>query len=321
MMFERREFLIGVSGAIFGPPRSAVPISSAAANPIAAENLAGAPLPGGGMSRFAQVNGIRLHYVSAGSGPPVILLHGWPQTWFAWRATMERLSTHFSVIAPDLRGVGLSERTPSGYDKRTIATDIAALIAHAAGGRAHVVGHDMGGKAAYMLANLYPDRLEKLVLVDCLIPGTENMDALRGGAWHYGFHMAPEIPEMLTKGREREYIAAQIRAWSHKKDAVKDAAISEFARHYASPGGMTAGLAYYRSLGQDAALARSFEQRDLDMPVLTIGGRYGVGTRLADALGRQARDLTAIIAEESGHFVADEAPAYFCAQLLRFLRA
>lgn len=232
---------------------------------------------------------------------------------------MERLSSHFTVVAPDLRGVGLSERTPSGYDKRTIAADIAALIAHVAGARAHVVGHDMGGKAAYMLANLHPECIDKLVLVDCLIPGTENMDPLRGGAWHYGFHMAPEIPEMLTRGREREYIAAQIRAWSYKKEAVTETAISEFAHHYASPGGMTAGFAYYRALREDAALAASFEGQSMNMPVLAIGGRYGVGTKLADALSKQARDLTAVIAGNSGHFVPDEAPDFFCDQVERFL--
>jgi len=319
MKTERRAFLIGASGAVLGPALAVTGVPTAIVQSVASQEAAGAPLPRGGTSRFVQVNGIRLHYVSAGSGPAVILLHGWPQTWFAWRATMERLSSHFTVIAPDLRGVGLSERTPTGYDKRTIATDIRALIAHVARGPAHVVGHDMGGKAAYMLANLYPETIEKLVLVDCLVPGTENMDARRGGAWHYGFHMAPEIPEMLTRGREREYIAAQIRAWSHKKDAVTETAISEFARHYASPGGMTAGFAYYRALRDDAALAASFEGRRMEMPVLAIGGRYGVETKLADALSKQATKLTAVIAEDSGHFVVEEAPDFFCDQLERFL--
>lgn len=321
MKAERRAFLIGASGLVLRPALAAAPVPIAVAHPIASKEAADAPLPNGGTSRIAQINGVRLHYVSAGTGPAVILLHGWPQTWFAWRATMERLSSHFTVIAPDLRGVGLSERTPSGYDKRTIAADIAALITHVAGGRAHVVGHDMGGKATYMLANLHPESIDKLVLVDCLIPGTENMNALRGGAWHYGFHMAPEIPEMLTRGREREYIAAQIRAWSYKKEAVTETAISEFAYHYASPGGMTAGFAYYRALREDAALAASFEGQSMNMPVLAIGGRYGVGTKLADALSKQARDLTAVIAENSGHFVADEAPDFFCDQVERFFTA
>ncbi len=304
-----------------GSALAATIVSPALAQSPIAETAVPASLPKGGASRFAQINGIRLHYVSAGSGPAVIFLHGWPQTWFAWRETMERLSPRFTVIAPDLRGTGLSERTPTGYDKRTIAADIRALAGHVAGGRAHIVAHDMGGKAAYMLAHLHPDCVDKLVMVDCLIPGTENMDALRGGAWHYGFHMAPDIPEMLTKGRERDYIAAQIRTWSYNKGAVSEAAITEFARHYATAGGMTAGFNYYRALREDAVLAASFEGRTLDMPILAIAGRHGVGTKLADGLRQQARNLTAVIAEDSGHFVAEESPDFFCDQVGRFLAA
>lgn len=273
MKIGRRSFMVGASNAA----AAGLGLSAKAGASRAARPSLSTPLPKGASSRFAEVNGVRLHYVIAGSGPTLILLHGWPQTWFAWRDTIDRLSNRFTLIAPDLRGTGLSERTPAGYDKRTLATDIRDLIAHAAGGRAHVVAHDMGGKAAYMLAHLYPQSVAKLVLVDCLIPGTENMDALRGGAWHYGFHMAPEIPEMLTQGRERAYIAAQIRNWSYRKDAVTEEAISEFARHYATPGGMTAGFNLYRALREDAPLAASFTDK-LDMPILAIGGRHGVGT-------------------------------------------
>jgi pimeloyl-ACP methyl ester carboxylesterase len=322
MKIERRSFLVGASQTcILGPALVAMAASTATAQSMVSKKAADTPLPKRGIRQFAKINGIRLHYVSAGIGPAVILLHGWPQTWFAWQGTIERLSSRFTVVAPDLRGLGLSERTPTGYDKQTIAADIRALITHVAGGRAHVVGHDMGGKAAYVLAQLHAECVEKLVLVDCLIPGTENMDARQGGAWHYGFHMAPEIPEMLTKGRERDYIAAQIRAWSHKKDAVSETAVSEFASHYASPGGMTAGFAYYRALRDDAALASSFEGRRLDMPVLAIAGRHGVGTKLADVLIKQASNLTAVIAEDSGHFVAEEAPDFFCDQVEQFLAA
>jgi pimeloyl-ACP methyl ester carboxylesterase len=315
MKTERRAFLVAGAQAILFQSAPA----GAAGEPSVPETLTESPPPPGGTSHFARINGVRLHYVAAGSGPTVILLHGWPQTWFAWRGAMERLSSRFRCVALDLRGLGLSERTPAGYDKQTIAADIAALIADVAGGRAHVVGHDMGGKAAFVMAHLHPEKVDRLVLVDCLVPGTENMDARRGGAWHYGFHMAPDIPEMLTRGRERDYIAAQIRAWSHKKDAVSEAAISEFARHYASPGGMTAGFAYYRALLDDAALVASFESRKLEMPVLAIAGRYGVGPKLAEALRPRTTSLTAVIAEDSGHFVAEEVPDFFCAQIERFL--
>ncbi len=116
-----------------GSALAATIVSPALAQSPIAETAVPASLPKGGASRFAQINGIRLHYVSAGSGPAVIFLHGWPQTWFAWRETMERLSPRFTVIAPDLRGTGLSERTPTGYDKRTIAADIRALAGHVAG--------------------------------------------------------------------------------------------------------------------------------------------------------------------------------------------
>lgn len=306
MTIDRRAFL-AVAGTV------------AAQGFARAEGLEAGLPPQEARSRFLEVGGLRLHHVVMGAGPPVVLLHGWPQTWFAWQATMERLARRFTVIAPDLRGVGLSERPPSGYDKRAIAEDIAALIDRAAGGRAQVIGHDMGGKAAFVLALLHPEMVERLVLVDCLLPGTENMDARRGGAWHYGFHMAREIPELLTRGRERDYIAAQIRAWSFRKDAVSEAAISEFARHYATPGGMTAGFDYYRALPEDALLVQRLADRRLDMPVLAIAGRHGVGTRLAEALRPRARALSSVIVEESGHFVADEAPEAFWREVERFL--
>lgn len=301
----------------------AVSVATARAGAIAqqdgAAGFATAMTPAGAKSHIAEVNGIRMHYVAMGSGPLVVLLHGWPQTWFAWHAAMAVLAQRFTVVAPDLRGTGLTELTPSGYDKRTIAEDIRALIAHTGASKAHVVGHDMGGKAAYVLAHLYPDCVARLALIDCLLPGTENMDALRGGAWHYGFHMASEIPEMLTRGREEDYIRAQIRAWSHRKDAVSEQAIAEYARHYRQPGRMTAGFNYYRALRQDAPFAATLRADKLRMPVLAMGGQYGVGSRLAEALRGEAAILTAVVAEGSGHFIAEEVPDFFADTLARFI--
>ncbi|MEF3364940.1 alpha/beta hydrolase [Methylocystis sp. 9N] len=211
MSMERRAFLLGASTLATGAMASGPASTSEIGSPASAEYGAGALPPKGGQSLFAHVNGVRLHYVRVGEGPNIVLLHGWPQTWFAWRDTMERLCSRFTLIAPDLRGLGLSERTAGGYDKQTIAKDIRTLIDEAAGGRAHVVGHDMGGKAAFMLACFHPEHVEKLVLVDCLIPGTENMDALRGGAWHYGFHMAPVSGDAHERARARLYRGADPR--------------------------------------------------------------------------------------------------------------
>ena len=197
MRFGRRTFLAVTSGAMASAVATAAPAGMAEASQARNTERPMPPslLPPGASSRFTTANGIRMHYIIAGSGPAVLLLHGWPQTWYTWAETIRVLSDRFTVVAPDLRGTGLSERTASGYDKRTIASDLSDLIDTVAGGSAHVVAHDMGGKAAYVLALLQPERVRKLVLVDCLVPGTENTDALHGGAWHYGFHMAAIVPQ------------------------------------------------------------------------------------------------------------------------------
>jgi pimeloyl-ACP methyl ester carboxylesterase len=293
-------------------PIGSKPRAAAAPSDVAIEGFA---------SAFASVNGIRMHYVSAGTGPVLLLLHGWPETWYSWHGVMPRLAQRFTVVAPDLRGVGLTERTAEGYDKKTIAEDVAALIEHLGDSKVYLVGHDMGGKAAYVLAKTRPELLSRLVLVDCFPPGAENMDVAKGGAWHYGFHMAAEFPEMLIAGREKDYIAAQIRAWSHRKEAIGDATIAEYARHYASPGGMTAGFNYYRALRTDIPYVATLRDRRIAVPVLTIGGRYSVGDKLHAALVEETDDLQGVIAENAGHFVAEEDPEFFCAQLERFLTA
>jgi len=277
-----------------------------------------ATLPKGAKSEFTHANGIRMHYVKMGKGPLLILLHGWPQTWYEWDKVMPSLASKFTVVAPDLRGLGLSEKTQAGYDKHTIANDIAALIKHFGENSAFVVGHDMGGKAAYVLSLLYPELVKKLVLVDCMPPGSENMDSARGGMWHYGFHMAAEFPEMLTKNREREYISAQMRKWAYKKDAITSHAIDEYVKHYATPGGMTAGFNYYRALPDDAKFVSTYADKKFSIPILTIAGRHGVSDNLFNAMKPKADNLKGIIAEDSGHFVPEESPAFLVENILNF---
>ena len=276
-------------------------------------------LPTETSSHFATVNGVRLHYIEAGSGPLVILLHGWPETSYSWRNTIAVLSKHYHVVAPDLRGLGQSEHTQSGYDKKTIATDIEALVEYLGEKHAIIIGHDMGGKAAYVMAHLYPKMVSKLVLVDCFIPGTENADALHGGSWHYGFHMAKDFPEMLTKGREKEYISAMIKLMSYKKDAISEETIDEYVKYYSTPGGMTAGFNYYRALKEDAAFVETFKGEKLTMPVLVITGAHSTGDKLSKALANETLSLQSIIVEDSGHFVAEESPEIFNAAIITFL--
>src|SRR3990167_5532916 len=130
--------------------------------------------------------------------------------------------------------------------------------------------------------------------------------------------MAPDFPEMLTKGREKEYIGAQIRAWSFKKEAISDSTINEYAKNYATPGGMTAGFNYYRALPQDIALVKTFQGKKLTMPVLTISGKYGVGNKLSEALMKKTTFLQTIIFKDSGHFVAEEDPEEFNTVIMKF---
>lgn len=286
--------------------------------PCLAPSSQAAELPKGAESQFAQINGFRLHYVKMGEGPLLILLHGWPQTWYEWHKVMPALAQQFTVVAPDLRGLGLSEKTKTGYDKHTLANDIAALIRHLGARSAIVVGHDMGGKVAYILGLLQPELVTKLILVDCMPPGTEKMDPAKGGMWHYGFHMAADFPEMLTKGRERAYISAQMMSWLHQKEAISQEALDEYAKYYAAPGGMTAGLNYYRALPDDARFLAAYADRKFAMPVLTIAGRYGVSDNLFMAMRPRADHLQGVIATESGHFVPEEAPGFLTAQILKF---
>lgn len=269
-------------------------------------------------SYFVRVNGIRMHYATMGCGPLVILIHGWPETSYEWREVMPLLAKNFKVVAPDLRGLGYSEKTATGYDKLTIANDIAALISSLHQGPAFVVGHDMGGKVACFLALLHPELVKKLVLVDCLIPGTENTDPMHQGSWHYGFHMAPEFPEMLTQGREKKYITAIIQGWLYNKRAVSQKTFDQYAKCYRASGGMTAGFNYYRALPQDAAFLSAHNNLQFKMPVMTIAGRYGVGNKLYNEVKKHSSSVKNVIIEESGHFVPEEAPDVLAKQLRDF---
>ena len=235
---------------------------------------------------------------------------------------MPRLSKRFTVVAPDLRGVGLTERTPDGYDKKTIAADIAALIEHLGGAKVHLAGHDMGGKAAYVLAHTRPELLSKSSLVDRLLPGTENMDpAKKGGAWHYGFHMASEFPEMLHgrpragvyRGADQDVVASQGR--DQRRDDRRICAPLCDTRRDDGWLQLLPGSPHRHPLCGDPGTGK------IAVPVLTIAGRYGVGEKLHAAISKEADDVQGVIAENTGHFVAEEDPEFFCEHVERFCAA
>jgi len=266
---------------------------------------------------YAEIGELMMHYVTAGEGPPVVLLHGWPQTWYEWRHVIPKLWDKYTVIAPDMRGLGDTSRPLHGYDKRTIANDIWQLVVeHLGFERFHLVGHDWGGPVAYALAAECPDIVRSLTIVDVVIPGDGGEFSEGGRRWHHQFHMTPDLPEALIQGRERVYLKWFYDTFAYQPGAIDDEALDEFVRTYSQPGALRAGFAYYRAIPEDARqnaerLATGFR---LPMPVLAIGGGVsyphgrGRGADVEASLKRVADDVRGLVIPDCGHFVPEEKP-------------
>jgi len=262
---------------------------------------------------YVDLGDVRLHYVVAGRGKPVLLLHGWPQTWYAWRHIIERMSDRYTLIAPDLRGLGDSSRPTGGYAKHEIARDIWRLVhdeLHLS--RMNVVGHDWGGPVAYALAAEHPDAVERLVVLDVTIPGDGSPNISQGGKrWHHAFHQTLDLPELLIRGREREYFGWFYRHFGARPDAIAPADVDEYLRTYCEPGGLRAGFEYYRAIPTDVAhneeIARTYK---LAMPVLALGGDsgWGRGLEVIDSLRRMAQHVEGGIVPAAGHWIPEEQP-------------
>lgn len=273
--------------------------------------------------RVADVNGVRLHYVMGGKGEAVVLLHGWPQTWYEWHKVMPVLASRYTVIAPDLRGFGTSDRPASGYEKTNVAADIYQLVQQLGFKQVNLVGHDIGGMVAYAFAAQNPEAIRHLVLTEFVMPGfglEELMDVARGGLWHFGFHMQPKIPEMLTAGKEREYLTTiAYEGGAYNKNAITKADIDTYLQTYAAPGGMTGGFNHYRTLLEDGRKFRELAQSKLQMPVLVlVGEQSGIGNKLIQGVRQVAANVRDDKIRNSGHWIATERPDYLTKQLLAF---
>ncbi|MEP6902963.1 MAG: alpha/beta hydrolase [Actinomycetota bacterium] len=273
-------------------------------------------------SQFATVNKIKLHYVIGGKGEPIVLIHGYPETWFSWHKIMPSLAEKHTVIAVDLRGLGESEVTPTGYDKRTVAEDVHQLLESLKIGKFKLVSHDWGGAVAYSLANAYPETVSSLVVIESAVPGfglEQFMDVAKGGSWHFGFFMS-EFAEKLTKGREREFLTdfAFKGKYVFNKNAFSQKEIDVYLNSYTKPGGMTAGFNYYRTALDDAKYNQANFKEKLKMPVLAIGGEKSFGEAVATSLKLVAENVKSVVIKDSGHFVAEEQPEELTKQLLQF---
>ncbi len=269
--------------------------------------------------RNAEVNGVRLHYVIGGRGPAVVLLHGFPETWWTWRQVMPLLAQSHTVIAPDLRGIGCSSLAPAGYDAQTLARDVHGLVASLGLPRVALVGHDLGGWVAYAYGRQYREEVSHLVLSGAALPGfgLERLLDFRQpgqGLAHLVFFIQPQVPELLISGREREYFAAFIASPAMQCSG----AVDFYARSYARPGRLTAALGQYRAVYTDAQDNRRGAGAPLTMPTLAVAG--GGETQLsAESLRQVARNVSEVAIPRTGHYVQEERPAELARALQEFL--
>ncbi|WP_420033476.1 alpha/beta fold hydrolase [Streptomyces sp. cg28] len=280
--------------------------------------------------RWVDADGIRLHAVEGGrpDGPAVVLLAGFPQTWWAWREVMSGLADRFRVIAIDLPGQGHSERPERGYDTRTVAAHVDAAV-QALGVPAYwMAAHDVGAWVAFSLALGHASRLRGVALLDAGIPGITLPEAIPTDparawkTWHFAFHLVPDLPETLLTGREREYVGWFLKAKSFDPGTFDDAEIDHYAAALAADGGLRASLAYYREADESAR--RNHEALDrqcLAVPVLGMSSSHGSIPDMAASLGPWADNITGVVVPDAGHFIPDEQPEAVAAAIADFIAA
>jgi pimeloyl-ACP methyl ester carboxylesterase len=273
-------------------------------------------------SRFAKVNGVRLHYLAAGAGEPVILLHGYAQNSHMWRPLIAELAKTHTVIAPDLRGFGQSAKAPGGYDKKTMAQDIHALAASLGFERIGICGHDIGLMVAYAYAAQYPAEVERIALMDAFLPGigdTSNLFLLRD-KWHFNFF--GETPLKLVKGRERIYFE---HFWNdfaaNPKKSVSEADRRFYTKAYAQPGAMRAGFEVFKAFDQDAKDFKELAKAKLKMPMLVLTGEKASGEFLIYQGRLVADNVEGVIVKGSGHWLMDEARDQVVPRLVAFFNS
>jgi pimeloyl-ACP methyl ester carboxylesterase len=269
--------------------------------------------------KFADVNGIRMHYLEAGQGPPVILLHGYAQNSHMWRPAMKELAKTHRVIAPDLRGFGDSTKAECCYDKKSMAVDVHELAKQLGISHAGVAGHDIGLMVAYAYAAQWPQEVDRLVLLDAFIPGvgdTSHLFLLKD-LWH--FHFYGPTPLALVRGRERIYFE---HFWNDfaadGKKSVSEADRRFYTSKYALPGAMKSGMEVFRNFDQDAKDNAVFAQTKLTMPMLVLGGEKSGGDFLITQGKMVATNVEGVIITNSGHWIVDEQPSQAIPKLVAF---
>jgi pimeloyl-ACP methyl ester carboxylesterase len=271
-------------------------------------------------SRTAEIDGVKLHYLTAGHGTPLILLHGYAETSRMWKPIIPVLAERFTVIAPDLPGIGDSDIPADGLDMKSAAIRIHDLAKSLGVQKAEAVGHDIGLMVAYAYAAQFPAEVTKLVLMDAFLPGVGGWEAVYNNPsiWHFRFN--GPTPEGLVQGRERTYFEY---FWNDfaadKTHSIPEADRKAYAAAYSRPGRMHAGWAYFVSFQQAAKDFAQLSQSKLTMPVLTIGGEKSLGEALGQQTKLVATDVTVVVLRDTGHWVLEERPKETTDALVKFL--
>jgi pimeloyl-ACP methyl ester carboxylesterase len=293
-------------------------------------SVSGAPnlpdgLTGTFTSRYVDTGELRLHAVTGGDGPPLLLVHGWPQTWYAWRLLMPELARDFSVIAVDQRGIGLSGKPEDGYDTGTLASDLVALMDALGHPRFALYGTDVGMPIAYALAADHPDRLDRLIVSEAPLPGVSPSPPLflppllNARLWHLAFNQLPRINEQLVTGREEIFFGAEFDASAGTSKLPGYAVRYYIDTLAASPDALRGSFGFYRALTTTIAQNQQRMERRLTLPVLAIGGGESAGEGVGNAMKLAADDVQAMVIPGCGHWVAEQAPDELLAALTAFL--
>ncbi len=297
--------------AVFAPLFLSVTLSSRASGQAVDQAIA---------SPTAEIDGVQLHYLTAGHGPSLILLHGYAETSRMWKPIIPLLAQRFTVIAPDLPGIGDSDIPAGGLDMKSAAIRIHDLAKSLGVQHAEVVGHDIGLMVAYAYAAQFPSEVSKLVLMDAFLPGVAGWEAIYNNPaiWHFRFN--GPTPEALVKARERIYFDYFWNDFAADKTrSIPEADREAYAAAYARPGRMHAGWAYFVSFQQPAKDFTQLSQIKLTMPVLTIGGDKSLGEPLGQQAKLIATDVTIIVLKDTGHWILEERPKETTEALQKFL--
>jgi len=276
-------------------------------------------------SRYVDTGELRLHAVTGGEGPPLLLVHGWPQTWYAWRMLMPTLARDFSVVAVDQRGIGLSDIPQGGYDTATLANDLVALMDALGHQRFALYGTDVGMPIAYALAADHPDRLDRLVVSEAPLPGISPSPPLflppqlNARLWHLAFNQLETVNEQLVTGREDIFFGAEFDASAGTKKLPGDVVRYYIDTLAADSDHLRGSFGFYRAIPTSIAQNEKRKTQRLSLPVLAIGGAESSGAGVGNTMKLIADDVQTVVLADSGHWVAEQAPEELLAALTAFL--